>query len=154
MKCIGDIRRERLAQLRDELGGISFADMNDKLGRNRRDATLSQVAAAAPNSASGRPRQMGDDQARAIETAFGKPAGWMDRDPDFERLLQQINAPQGASNVASYVSWPFSSVRPEHWRTLTPEQKTAVEQLIVSLAPLKETAATGTDGQPPSSSLL
>jgi hypothetical protein len=108
VRCIGDIRRLRLNQLREEQG-LSFSEMNERLGRLRRDATLSQIANAAPNSGTGRVRQMGDDQARLIEEKFGLPIGWMDRDPDFdvmERQLQFMN--QQRTGVTT--PWPFPGI--------------------------------------------
>lgn len=146
MKVIGEIRRERLAQLRDELRGISFADMNDRMGRNRRDATLSQVSQAAPNTRTGRARQIGDDQARDIEKAFGKPHGWMDRDPEIDRLIAQLQAMSDPKSAASERTLPFGTIQPEQWQALTQEQRQAVEQLIVSLAGPSKKAATGTRG--------
>lgn len=142
MKVIGEIRRERLAQLREELRGISFADMNERMGRNRRDATLSQVSQAAPNTRTGRARQIGDDQARDIETAFNKPHGWMDRDPEIDHLQAQLQASSGATDGA----WPFGTIRPEQWQALSQQQRDAVEQLIASFAGPSKTVATGTRG--------
>ena len=146
MKVIGEIRRERLALLIAELGHISFADMNERMGRVRRDATLSQVMQAAPNTRSGRPRQMGDDQARDIERVFQKPHGWMDRDPEMDRLEAQLRAVIAEEPAAAYRVWPFASIQPEQWRALTDLQRNAVEQLIASFTAPSETLATGTGG--------
>ena len=108
MKGIGQIRRERLALLLKETSA-SLADVSEKLGRSRRDATLSQVAKAAPNTRTGKPRQMGDEQARAIEQAFGKPLGWFDRDPYIDQLEAQL-AHRVEEPHATYAGWPFKRV--------------------------------------------
>lgn len=146
MKVIAEIRRERLALLIAELGDISLAAMNDRLGRLRRDATLSQVLKSAPNTRTGRPRQMGDDQARDIERVFQKPYGWMDRDPDMDRMETQLRVMMAEEPAAAYRVWPFASIQPEQWRALTDLQRNAVEQLIASFTAPSETLATGTGG--------
>ena len=80
MRTVEEVRRLRLAQLVKEVG--SYAELNDKTGRDRRDSTLSQIANQSKNSKSGGPKAMGSDVARALETACKKPTGWMDTDPD------------------------------------------------------------------------
>lgn len=93
MRTIGEIRRLRLRALLDE-HAITVAELGARLGRTRRDSTLSQILNGAPDSKTGTPRQMGEAQARLIETKFDKPVGWMDRDPDFDALL--LRAPSTA----------------------------------------------------------
>lgn len=141
MKVIGEIRRERLSLLRRELGNLSFAEMNARMGRIRRDATLSQVAKASPNTRTGRPRQMGDDQAREIERVFGKPEGWMDRDPEIDALEARVKSLTAQEPTAIYRLWPFARVTSDQWAAITPPQRAAVEQLILSLQPVSETAS-------------
>jgi hypothetical protein len=116
MKLIGEVRRQRLAMLMAETG-LSITSFSVKLGRSRRDSTLSQIVHQAPDSKTGKPRQMGDPQARQIETIFGKPTGWMDRDPDFDQLEQalsdaraQINELQVAEAPGVYRFWPFPAL--------------------------------------------
>lgn len=128
--------------LRKEHGNLTFSEMNVRLGRLRRDATLSQVAQAAPNTRTGRPRQMGDDQARDIERAFDKPVGWMDRDPEMDALEERLRSLTPQEPAAVYRLWPFSRVTAEQWIALAPPQRDAVEQLILNLQPLSETAKT------------
>lgn len=140
MRCIGEIRRLRLLRLKQELG-LTFADMSVRLGRSRRDATLSQVAQSAPNTRSGRPRQLGDDQARLIETTFGKEVGWMDRDPLFDELSERVIALEAREPSApSRFGWPLRRVQPAQLRALTPAQLDAVEALILSMIPVEQTA--------------
>jgi phage repressor protein C with HTH and peptisase S24 domain len=79
MKPIAEIRRENLGLLRERFG--SWASLNTELGRDRRDSTLSQIYNKAPDSKTGRPRQMGDVQARDIEALLKiKEPLWMDID--------------------------------------------------------------------------
>lgn len=79
MKTVEEVRRERLALLRKEAG--SLVALNEKLGLNSRDATLSQILNEAKNSRTGTPKQMGSKLARQLEAACGKDVGWMDTDP-------------------------------------------------------------------------
>jgi hypothetical protein len=79
MKTVEEVRRERLALLRKEAG--SLVALNEKLGLNSRDATLSQILNAAKNSRTGTPKQMGSKLARELEKACEKEVGWMDTDP-------------------------------------------------------------------------
>lgn len=79
MKTVEEVRRERLAELRKEVG--SLVAMNERLGLTSRDSTLSQLANGAKNSKTGKPKEMGSRLARELETAFKKPVGWMDTDP-------------------------------------------------------------------------
>lgn len=105
VKSIAQVRRERLAQLHEEFG--SYVKISELLGRSKRDATLSQIANEAAISKSGRARRMGDDQARAIEKACNKPEFWMDRDPDFERLISQpatLRVESGDDSLERYAS--------------------------------------------------
>lgn len=79
MKTVEEVRRERLALLRKELG--TLVALNEKLGLNARDATLSQILNSAKNSRTGTAKQMGSKLARDLESACGKEVGWMDTDP-------------------------------------------------------------------------
>jgi hypothetical protein len=79
MKTVEEVRRVRLAQLRQE--ARSLVALNEKLGLSARDATLSQILNEAKNSRTGTPKQMGSKLAREIEVACGKEVGWMDTDP-------------------------------------------------------------------------
>jgi len=80
MKTISEIRRANLLTLIDRAGTI--ADLNESIGLDRTDATLSQIKNRSPHSRTGKPRSMGDDLARKIEARLGLPAGWMDTPPD------------------------------------------------------------------------
>lgn len=92
MKTIGEVRQLRLKQFVAQ-SGLTFAEINSRLGRTRRDATLGQLAKAAPNTRTGKPRRMGDSQARLLETTFGLPTGWFDSDPDVRPDLVQPALP-------------------------------------------------------------
>lgn len=79
MKTVEEVRRERLSILKNEAG--SLVALNDKLGLNTRDSTLSQILNGAKNSRTGKPKEMGSKLARDLERAMGKDVGWMDTDP-------------------------------------------------------------------------
>ena len=75
MKTVGEIRRDNLEQLIQTHG--SLAELNDKLGLARTDATLSQIRNQSLSSR-GKRRAMGDELARRIEQTLGLEVGWMD----------------------------------------------------------------------------
>lgn len=79
MRTIEEIRRLRLKQLAEEFG--SYAELNAKLGNDRRDSSLSQIANQSSNSKGGSPKSMGSPTARSLERVCSKPRGWMDNDP-------------------------------------------------------------------------
>lgn len=80
MRTVEEVRRERLKALRAEVG--SLVAMNETLGLDKRDSTLSQIINSAKNSKTGKGKEMGSPLARRIEQAFKKPAGWMDTAPE------------------------------------------------------------------------
>lgn len=141
MKGIGQIRRERLALLLKETAA-TLADISEKLGRSRRDATLSQVANAAPNTRTGKARQMGDEQARAIERAFGKPTGWFDRDPYIDELEAQL-AMRVGEPLPTYGGWPFSRVPMSRVLRLDSAARQRVEDALLGAILLVESEKQG-----------
>lgn len=146
MKTIGQIRRERLAQLQAEQR-LTFAEMNVRLGRSRRDGTFSQIANQAPNSKSGKPRQMGDDQARDLEKEFKLPVGWFDTDPIIEVITDEL------IRLRTYIEknqatnqWPINSVVPDRFFKLPTEERARIDSVVRTLVELYEsTLITGAD---------
>lgn len=90
MKPVEETRLERLRELVAEFG--SLAALNRATGKRDTDSTYSQILNGSISSTSGRPKLMGSQMARQIETAVGKPNGWMDTSPE------------------ALGAWPFSSV--------------------------------------------
>lgn len=80
MKTIAETRRIRLDML-VKRHGDSLAKLNEVLGLDRTDATLSQIRTQAKHSKTGKPRSMGDDLARRIENTLLLERGWMDTPP-------------------------------------------------------------------------
>ena len=76
MKLIDDIRRENLAHLREELGGLR--PLAQRTERN--DSQVSQWIQGSKNSGTGKPRGKRSDTARFIESKCGKSQGWLDTD--------------------------------------------------------------------------
>ena len=70
MKTVEEVRRARLAMLLLEFG--SYVALNDLLGLNARDSTLSQIANQSENKKSGTKKQMGPDIARDLERVCKK----------------------------------------------------------------------------------
>lgn len=133
MKTIGQIRRERLALLQDERK-LSFAAINEHLGRSRRDGTLSQIANQAPNSKTGKPRQMGDEQARELETVFKLDVGWFDTDPFIDELLTRINRLESELvERDANGQWPFKLTSSDVYFSLPDIERERIEALVVSM---------------------
>lgn len=115
MKTSTEIRRENLNILIERYGSI--ANLNAQLGRNRKDATLSQIRKGSVHSGTGRPRIMGDTMAREIETKLSLGYGWMDADhsneafPEDDDLIYlrrlNVSACCGASGVQNYEDEAF-----------------------------------------------
>lgn len=83
MKTIGEIRHTNLLTLIDRYGGN--AELNERLGLARNDATVSQLKNRSPDSKTGAPKTMGDKFARHIEVSLGLEHGWMDNDHSVTR---------------------------------------------------------------------
>lgn len=77
METAAENRLKRLLALRDRY--VSIAALARALHRSPRDATLSQIITRAPDSKTGKPRQMGSILAKQIEKALSLPIGWMDQ---------------------------------------------------------------------------
>jgi hypothetical protein len=90
MKVVEDVRRERLQLLREEFG--TLAALNEKLGLNSRDSTLSQYLNQSTGTKSEKPKVMGSAMARRLEQACGKEVGWMDTDPELEAAAAAYEA--------------------------------------------------------------
>ena len=136
VKTINEIRRERLAMLKAE-SGLTYALMSERLGRSRRDATLSQVAQAQPNTSTGKPRQIGEEQARALERAFHKEPGWMDRDPDFDAALERLSIVVREES-AGYAVWPFRRIDAARVRRLSEPALNALEDMLMGALDMAE----------------
>lgn len=85
MQTVAETRRQRLAILVREHGD-STATLNEALGLDRTDATLSQIRTQARHSKTNKPRAMGDDLARRIEETLGLEIGWMDTPPTYAEI--------------------------------------------------------------------
>ena len=95
MKTIAETRRMRLDML-VKRHGDSLAKLNEVLGLDRTDATLSQIRTQAKHSKTGKPRSMGDDLARRIENTLLLERGWMDTPPT---LSEQYGRPDTKAMV-------------------------------------------------------
>lgn len=68
--------------------------LNEKIGLDRRDSTLSQILNSAKNSKTGKGKEMGSPMARKLEAACGKEIGWMDTDPELAGAAGPRYAPE------------------------------------------------------------
>lgn len=100
MKTVEEVRRARLSLLRKEVG--TLVKLNEKIGLNKRDSTLSQILNSAKNSKTGKGKEMGSPLARRLEAACGKDLGWMDTDPDLERPAVARQTPEIATLAAAF----------------------------------------------------
>lgn len=85
MQTVSETRRARLTIL-IKRHGDSLANLNEALGLDRTDATLSQIRTQAKHSKTGKPRSMGDELARKIEAKLGLSEGWMDTPPRYDEM--------------------------------------------------------------------
>lgn len=76
MKTISTIRRENLDALISKAGSLTALAFSAKSS----SVYLSQIKHQELDKKTGKPRQMGDNIARRLETASEKPVGWMDQD--------------------------------------------------------------------------
>lgn len=109
MQTASETRRMRLAMLVKQHGN-SLAQLNEALGLDRTDATLSQIRTQAPHSKTGKPRVMGDELARKIEERLSLGHGWMDTPPSYAEL-------HGENDPRSKALAVFESLPPDQWGT-------------------------------------
>lgn len=133
-QTIAEIRRIRLGLLRER--HKTWTALNDLLGYNKRDSTLSQIWNRAPDSKTGRQREMGADLARKIEERLSLPSGWMDTPGrgggPFTVREAEPTFYQVAENGSS---WPFSTSR-ERFDRLPPEARDMIDAYIKGVAAL------------------
>lgn len=129
MQIVSETRLIRL-QMLVKRSGDSLANLNEAIGLDRTDATLSQIRTKAPHSKTGKPRVMGDDLARKIEQKLSLGLGWMDTPPSYLELL-------GDDDPRTKVMQLMEAMPPDQWAT-------AVRLLDALAQPAK---ATGTHGK-------
>lgn len=124
----------RLAELRAEAG--SLVALNDKLGLNARDATLSQILNQAKNSRTGTPKTMGSKLARDLEAACGKEVGWMDTDPE----LLNFGLVKDVAEVASAINHLPDAQREWVLRAVRHTLDMARETIVINSEASKQSA--------------
>lgn len=92
MKTVDEIRRDNLLLLIQEAGSAARLAVLTEVPA----PVISQVKNAAKHSAGRKkPRVMGPDVARRLETKMGKPKGWMDVDHSALSLASDLNGREG-----------------------------------------------------------
>lgn len=129
MQPVSETRLTRLRMLVKQHGG-SLAALNEAIGLDRTDATLSQIRTKAPHSKTGKPRVMGDDLARKIEEKLSLDVGWMDTPPSYAEL-------HGEDDPRTKVMLLMEAMPPDQWSTAV--------RLLDALA--QPTPANGTQGK-------
>lgn len=109
MQTISETRLARLQMLIKQHGD-SIAKLNEALGLDRTDATLSQIRTRAPHSKTGKPRSMGDDLARKIEDRLKLETGWMDTPPTYAEI-------HGEEDPRTRMMQLMESLPPNQWPT-------------------------------------
>jgi hypothetical protein len=140
VKSIYEIRRTNLLLLKEQHG--SWVKLNRALGRDDRDSTFSQIANAAPDSRTKRPRTMGDRQAREIEEALKLQLHAMDRE-DGIRRRDESPSPT-ARLVGTHYSAPGEGIDSRIADLLTrasPKSQGALERIAEAAAAGKLTEA-------------
>ncbi|MDO9235981.1 MAG: hypothetical protein Q7U28_08115 [Aquabacterium sp.] len=110
MQTISETRVARLAMLVKKYGN-SLAQLNEALGLDRTDSTLSQIRTSAPHSKTGKTRGMGDNLARKIEDRLKLEKGWMDTPPTYAEL-------HGEEDPRTKVMQLMESMPPDQWATV------------------------------------
>lgn len=129
-------RRRKLKQLEEAtVGGLESIAVAS--GRN--PAYLKQIINGTllppKKDGSRSPRALGDDVAEKIEDTLHLGRGWFDSDRPVPSTSHQVNEPK-----AAYVTegWPFKNVSRQQYLTLSPEQITLVEDLILQFFNVRE----------------
>ena len=91
VKPVEDIRRDNLLLLIAEAG--TAAKLSGLTGVPA--PYISQVKRGVQHSTGTKPRIMGNDQARRLETQMGKPRGWMDTDHSALQISSDLNGREG-----------------------------------------------------------
>lgn len=126
---IESIRRTNLAAVVAEAGGVKRAA--DRLGIS--PSQLSQWLHGAPDSKTGKPRGMGAGSCRKVESAFGRPEGWMDRqhavagEPPAPWHVAQDLSHEDAQTAIPLVPWELlmEPVADQIFRTRLPDDALA-----------------------------
>lgn len=128
VQTIAETRRQRLTMLLSRYK--SLAELNDRLGLARTDATLSQIKNQSAHHKTGKPRAMGDELARRIEQAMSLEEGWMDTPPTYAELNGEPDAISKAVQLL---------------QAMEPEARYQALRLLDAIA--QPTQANGTSGQ-------
>lgn len=95
MKTIDEIRRFNLLEAIARMGTAKRLAEAAELS----PAYLSQVKNEQPDSKTGKPKNLGDEAARKIETALGEMRGWMDVDHTASHSAANVKIPPHLSQI-------------------------------------------------------
>lgn len=132
MKTIADIRLENLELLVVEFG------TQDKVAELAETSPvyLSQLRNKAPDSKTGKLRQIGDPMARKLELGCRKEVGWMD---NVHALLPHkvaavgVSEPTAIYQLPAQSAWPFQSIAAVDFQRLSEFERGQVEGYIKGL---------------------
>lgn len=117
---------------------------------------LSQLRTSAPDSKTGRPREIGARLARKLEQGCGKPTGWMDvphvtsnavgsaQDADVSGNTNIVMDPHRPYLVQTDTVWPFTLFTYSDWLALPTKMRDSFENEIAGAMFRHRQTATGT----------
>lgn len=106
-----EIRRLRLLELRDRECGGNTSELARKLDRN----PTYVLRMLYPEGKEGKKR-IADDMIELISSVFNLPLGWLD-----------------GKDITNTINWPFESVSPKRYHTLSTTQKDAIENSVKTM---------------------
>jgi len=90
---------------------------------------VSQLKNRSRHSATGEPREIGDDLARHIERCLDLPMGWMDA-ADHNEVLHAVPGPHAVAREVSPpypAAWPFATIPPATYWALPEATRARIE---------------------------
>lgn len=153
MSTTADIRRQNLINLIDEFGTQEAVAARAATSQ----VYISQLRTSAPDSKTGRPREIGPRLARKLERGCGKPDGWMDVAHTGGQAQQAISVtPKAVAGhavedfsrpyivPAAAAAWPFTLFSYAEWLSLPDKTRDSFENEIAGALMRHRQTATGT----------
>lgn len=153
MSTTAEIRRQNLIALIEEFG---TQDAVAALATTSQ-VYLSQLRTSAPDSKTGRPREIGARLARKLEQGCGKETGWMDvphstvinagKNDQDKRAFDNANKimdPRKPYIVQSEAVWPFTLFTYSDWLGLPAKMRESFEDEIAGAMLRHQQTASGT----------
>lgn len=128
MKSVAEIHLDNLEALVSEAGTADSLAEASKLS----PVYISQIRSRAVDLKTGKPRDLGSQTARRLESGMNKPAGWMDQDHSGGTGTQE---------------WPFFSISPDRFVKLPDHRKGLIEDRVLTIIDEREAAEADVDAK-------